>query len=523
MNKLTGSIAGAAGLIALLTLASRLVGFGRTVGESWVLGATPMADAYSSANNIPNILFEVAAGGALAGVVVPVLSSIMVASAKDKLAQVASAFLTWVLVVSIPVAVLVVIFADQIAHGIVGRTSPETVTMAATLLRIFAVQVPLYGLSVPLTGILQAHRKFVLPALAPLLSSLVVIAAFAGYWLTGGSQASSPGEVPQAALMWLAWGTTGGVIAFTAPQAVPVLKTLKLRPTLIFPDNLGRRVIALASAGFAGLVAQQAAILTIMLVANGAGGGAFPVFKYAQAMYFLPYAILAVPISTALYPKISERVAEQREGLALLISGSIRLVIVAGCAGGGLLFAVAPFVSDILSHIHDMDGLAMTMSILAGAVLGYSLLYHLTRVLFALGCGRGAMVMAVSGWSAVIIGALITAQVTTEATGRLNGLAISLIVGMTLSAVLGLATTRAVAGPQVLEGCIKTASVGVLVALASGFFGRSLGELVSSFIGHNLWAGLGAAGLASVVALGLSAVIVRWCDERTWKVYRWMT
>ena len=51
--------------------------------------------------------------------------------------------------------------------------------IAARMLAVFAPQILLYGLAVVCYGILQSHRKFTAPALAPILSSLVVIAAYA--------------------------------------------------------------------------------------------------------------------------------------------------------------------------------------------------------------------------------------------------------------------------------------------------------------------------------------------------------
>ena len=180
-----------------------------------------MADAYSTANNVPNVLFEVAAGGAFAGVVVPLLSRCIARKDAESTNRVASALLTWVMAVGVPIALLVVVLADPLADGLLGARDQVVIDTAALLLRIFAVQVPLYGMSVVLSGILQAHHKFVMPALAPMLSSIVVIGAFLMFWQTGGSDSGDPAEVPVAALMWLGWGTTGGVIAFTLPQLIP--------------------------------------------------------------------------------------------------------------------------------------------------------------------------------------------------------------------------------------------------------------------------------------------------------------
>ena len=61
-----GRVAGAAALIAVLTVVSRLVGFGRTAVFTWTLAPTDLGGAYLVANYVPNVIFEIVAGGALA-------------------------------------------------------------------------------------------------------------------------------------------------------------------------------------------------------------------------------------------------------------------------------------------------------------------------------------------------------------------------------------------------------------------------------------------------------------------------
>lgn len=67
-------MAGAAALIAVLTVVSRLAGFGRTLVFTWTLDFSDLGDMYVVANTVPNIIFEIVAGGALASLVVPLLA-----------------------------------------------------------------------------------------------------------------------------------------------------------------------------------------------------------------------------------------------------------------------------------------------------------------------------------------------------------------------------------------------------------------------------------------------------------------
>src|SRR6185437_8634626 len=104
-------------------------------------------------NTVPNIVFEIVAGGALASLVVPMLAGGIVAGNTEQVRRTASALLGWVLLVLTPLAVLV-------ARLLLGGGDPDKVALAARFLLVFAPQVVLYGIGIVLTGVLQAHRRF---------------------------------------------------------------------------------------------------------------------------------------------------------------------------------------------------------------------------------------------------------------------------------------------------------------------------------------------------------------------------
>ena len=96
---------GAAGGIALVTVASRVVGFVRVAVLSRTLGPSCVGDVYTAVNAVPNVVFELVAGGALAALVVPVLAAPVAADDRTTASRTASALLTWTVVVLVPVAV----------------------------------------------------------------------------------------------------------------------------------------------------------------------------------------------------------------------------------------------------------------------------------------------------------------------------------------------------------------------------------------------------------------------------------
>src|SRR5690625_7531862 len=100
------------------------------------------------------------------------------------------------------------------------------------------------------------------------------------------------------AVQWLVWGTTAGVASMSLRLLIPAWRTgMRLTVTWRFPAGGGRRAVNLASAGVGALLAQQVSVVATMLLANSFGGvGAHTTFMYAQTVYLLPYAVLAVSL-----------------------------------------------------------------------------------------------------------------------------------------------------------------------------------------------------------------------------------
>src|SRR5699024_2358667 len=112
--------------------------------------------------------------------------------------------------------------------------------------------VVVYCIGVVLTGVLQALRRFLAAALAPIASTTVVIVSYLVFGRLAAGMQDSPEQLSDAALAWLAWGTTAGVAVMSLPLLVPVWRCgVRLRPTLRFAPVVARRAGALALGGVA--------------------------------------------------------------------------------------------------------------------------------------------------------------------------------------------------------------------------------------------------------------------------------
>ena len=154
-----------------------------------------------------------------------------------------------------------------------------------------------------------AHHRFLAAAAAPLLSSVVVIIAYLSYAaLAAPSANDNPIELTGQALAALGWGTTLGVFALAVCTLVPLGAVgLRLRPRLRFAEGDRSVIITIAAAGIAGLILQQLSVLLINWSAQQTGDqGALTRFTWANAIYLLPYAVLAAPLLQLSFPWLAD-------------------------------------------------------------------------------------------------------------------------------------------------------------------------------------------------------------------------
>jgi putative peptidoglycan lipid II flippase len=475
-RRFASSIAGAAGLIAVTTLVARAAGFARVLVFADAVRAGGVGGIYQSVNALPNVLFEVAAGGILAAVAVPLIAHRLGAGERERADHTASVLLSWTLLVLVPVAALLWLLAPGLAGALVPDTDPRAPEVAATLLRIFAAQVPLYGLGIILTALLHAHRRFLAAALAPLASSLVVLASYLWYGSIVDGQ-TAPSLVSDEAIRVLGWGTTLGVVVLSVPLLVPALRTgWRWRPGLRVPPDDARRIGALAGAGILALLAQQAAVLTTLWVARQSGDtGTFPVYQYAQAVYLLPYAVLAVPVATSAFPALAARTGAG-EDVTQTLARAVRAVLVLTGLSVGVLVAAAPAIGAFFALLDARRGggaasttalaaLPGTLTAYAPGLVGLGLTALLTRALYVRGRPTDAGLAAALGWSIAALLPLVLLGGGQNPADTLRVLGLTSTLGMTVSGVALVLLVRRTWGPVATRGSGRT--TGALVVAAA--------------------------------------------------------
>ncbi|NAZ88301.1 lipid II flippase MurJ, partial [Kineococcus indalonis] len=470
------SIAAAAASVAALTVAARLAGFGRVLVFSKTVGDSCLGTVYTTANQVPNVLFEVVAGGALAGVLVPLLSARLASpdpAQRAAASRTASAALTWSVLVLTAVAGVTALLARPLLQLLLRGASPagcdgDPLATGALMLWVFLPQVPLYAVAVVLAGALQAQQRFTAPAAAPLVSSLVVGASYllVGAVVPAAAVRAGLAGVPAAAVAVLAGGTTLGVVALVATHAPALRSAVRWRPALRPAPGDWPRLRSLALSGLAVLLAQQAVSVAVLLLSNGAAPGAVNRWSYAWTLFLLPYAVLAVPVATAVFPRLA-RAAEEGAAAQLgpLLARSVRTVLLVSSLGAAVLAASAAPVATVFvvgrAGSGRTDDLALALVVVAPGLLGHGLVALLTRALYALGAGRAAAGGTVAGWALVLAGMPVATALLPP--GRVvTALAAAHALGLTLAGVLLLRAARRTAGRGALAGVPRALLAAVL-------------------------------------------------------------
>jgi len=510
-----GRLLRAAALIAAITVIARVAGFGRTAVFARSVGAGCVGAVYQTANTIPNIVFDVVAGGTLSALVVPILAPAMSGEQRQAASRIVSALLTWTLAVMTVVAIGIVAVAGPLTHLLLGDDQCAGAHGLGTrMLVAFAPQVLFYGLGIVLGGALQSAERFAWPALAPLLSSLTVIGVYLAYGGLAGPGRDAA-HLSRGDELVLSLGTTLGVIVLACCQLPAVWRLgIRYRPTFRFPQALGAPARRAALAGGATLGAQQLATAVMVFLANnGTTTGTVVVVALAQTVFLLPWAVLSVPVATSAFPRLSASWDRgDRDGFASLATRSARAVVALAALGTAALVAVAEPAAGLLLDRHSAPAHPAFAPAIAGfavGLLGWSLVALLSRMLFAARMVGVAARGQVIGWGAAIVADIVLAAIA-PSRDRALVLALGNGVGVSVAATLLVAAAwRHGMIPDVLR-LVRDIAQACGAGSAGAFGGWLVGRLAR---GEGVLAALSYGAVAAVLAVVIALAVLAAVDR----------
>jgi putative peptidoglycan lipid II flippase len=456
------------------------------------------------------MVFELLAGGVLSAMFIPVFMERIQRDGRDAAYRAANTLYCIVLVLLGAIALVGTFWPQPFVLTQTFTVSADKASLAIYFFRFFAVQIVFYGWCAVTTGILNSQRRFFAPAIAPLVNNVVVIVALLGFYLPLHESR------PDLAIIALGVGTTLGVVALLITQ-LPTLFGLgfRFRWSWDLKDPTLRKLLR-KSVPILGYVAVNLIVVTFRnAFATRALLDGSAALMYAWMWYQLPYGVLAVAYTTAMFPELSDMAVKQDwTAFKVTFSRALRVMTLLILPMAAMLVALSvPLVKLYRVGAFPADAVPLVAAVLAAwafGLLSFSLYMLTLRAFYA---QQDSLTPMISNAVLAVIHVGLywgLTSITTWGDWRLIGIPAADAVFFTLHTIVLLAILRrrrgALNGRHTVSTMarIAVASVaGGVVAWAVQYLTPALTSSRTGFLVQLLVGG--ASGLAT--AYGLSALM----------------
>jgi putative peptidoglycan lipid II flippase len=443
------SIVRSSGVMAVGTMASRVTGFLRTAILIYALGTHDLGNAYQLANTVPNAVYNLALGGVLTSVVVPLLVSAAKRDRDRGEAYDQRIFTLGVLalgIITVVATAAAVPITDLYGHDI-GNAATRHLTVLFAY--FFLPQIFFYGVSSLAGAILNARGRFAAPMWTPVINNVVVIIIGGGFMLTAGLN-RTPQDISAAQIQLLGIGTTLGIVLQTA-ALIPSLRRVgfRWRPRFDFRRAEVSEIGRMGGWMFGYVLTTQVSFLVTAVVANIAGarvsqqaaGAGYAAYGNAWQLFQLPYAIVGISVITAMLPRMSAHAASRSYGLVRDdFSGAVRLASVIVVPAALVLAVLGTPLSEALfgygsTSVASARYLGEIFAVFSLGLLPYMVFQLQLRVFYALHDSRTPALIGLAAMAANI-GANLLALVILPPRQVVAGLGVGFGLGNLTGAVI---------------------------------------------------------------------------------------
>ena len=461
-------IARDAGTVMIAIILGQVFSLLSSILITWAFGTGVANEAFNASNRLPDILYQLIAGGALASAFIPTFTTLLTRGEREKAWLLASAIANLITLIFIVLGILIALFAPWVVRNILapGFTDPEKFKLTVDLVRIQMAAPVIFGISGLVMGILNSHRSFLWPALAPMMYS---IGKILGVILL----------VPSMGVYGLAIGVVGGALMHGLIQlpALARLPALKYTPTLGLKLPDVREVARLMGPRVLGVGFVQLNFLVNTRLASVMPQGSVTAVAVGFALMMIPEAAIAQAIAIAALPAFSAQVAagklhEMRHSLAALLRGVLLLAVPASV---GLILLREPLVTVIFQRgqfdAESTQLVAWALLWYAAGLVGHSVVEIVSRAFYALHDTRTPVTIGVVAMSLNIGLSFLFSSMFISWGWMPHGalaLANSLATFLEMGALLVFMRRRlsGLEGKRVLDGLIKAVIAGGFMALA---------------------------------------------------------
>jgi len=317
------SIQLAASLLAGSTLVSLLLGFFRDRLLNSAYLPSPAAglpgypagiDAYTAAFTVPDFMFFILVSGALSVTFIPVFNQRLGSGNKKSAWELSTSLLNFMAIITLVTSVLIIIFAEPLIRYIIAPGFDESTTaLAISMTRVIAVNPFLFAIATVLASIQQAVGRFTFFALAPVLYNIGIITGLTVF--TGGISIFG-WQVFDGGVMGVALGVVLGSMLQLLVSMVGLLGLGFDYRFKIFWKNKGfRRVLRLLPPRSLDQGMDYLVGMVEINLASRMASGTVRIYNQAVTLHMAPINLIGVAISTAAFPRMTERLGEGRPDL----------------------------------------------------------------------------------------------------------------------------------------------------------------------------------------------------------------
>jgi putative peptidoglycan lipid II flippase len=340
--------------VGACTFLSRVAGLARDIALAAYFGVGGIMDAFFMAYMIPNLFRRLFGEGALSAAVIPILSDYKEHKTPADSTRLISGVLTLMTIALGAVTALSILVVALAGPGLLGYShdaaGPEKWAVFQGAFIVMAPLAVLLCVSGVLAGVLNTYGKFTLPAILPALQNLLTLAfiILAGSSLLGGASTSTRIAV-------MCSGILGGGVLSTLWQVHSLKKAgMAVRPVMALDDPGVRQVGRAMGPTVLALAIFQVNTVIDMVMAEHfvEGEGAVSAFQFAARLFQFPLGIVAVAMSTAIFPMLARNAARNEPAKVTggLLNGLRLLSFIVLPAAAGLMALNHEIVSVILRH-----------------------------------------------------------------------------------------------------------------------------------------------------------------------------
>ncbi|MBE2182490.1 MAG: murein biosynthesis integral membrane protein MurJ [Anaerolineae bacterium] len=381
-------------------------------------GISTEYDAFVAANRLPEVIFNLIAGGAITFAFIPVFTGLLAKDETSTAWKTASHVANTIFALTAVISLLAFLLAPWLVSQVISPGfSPETQSLTIEIMRTLLLSTLIFSISGLVMGILQSFNRFLLPALAPILYDVGILIGVIFLMPTMG-------------IYGLAWGAVLGAAMHLLIQ-VPGLLKVKARwwPELGWKDPNFRQVVVLfiPRAADLALVSVSAIILTNLL--SRLGEGATSAFDWGWRLMQIPETLIGTAMGIVIFPTLAALSSlGDVEGKRSAMAGSLRFILVATIPSAVLLIAAGrPMLSLLEGGAFDASATNLVYSTLiffSAGIVVHSLLEVVARSFYADKDTLTPLIVAVGGAviniaAAVAFSGLLTGNASPENVGAL--------------------------------------------------------------------------------------------------------